>query len=32
MDIEYVKTWTIWSDLKILAKAVPAVLLARGAY
>ncbi|MBI1359052.1 MAG: sugar transferase [Alphaproteobacteria bacterium] len=32
MDIEYVREWTIWSDVKILFKAVPVVLGAGGAY
>jgi exopolysaccharide production protein ExoY len=32
MDIEYTATWTIWSDIKITLKAVPAVLFGSGAY
>jgi lipopolysaccharide/colanic/teichoic acid biosynthesis glycosyltransferase len=32
MDIEYVKTWTIWEDVKILLRAIPVVLLGLGAY
>lgn len=32
MDIEYVRTWTIWSDLGILVKAVPVVLFGKGAF
>lgn len=32
MDIEYVRTWTIWSDLGILIKAVPVVLFGKGAF
>jgi Undecaprenyl-phosphate galactose phosphotransferase WbaP len=32
MDVEYVRSWTIWSDVKILAKAVPVVLGGGGAY
>lgn len=31
-DVQYVKTWSIFQDIKILMMAVPAVLLARGAY
>ncbi len=31
-DVQYVKTWSIWQDLRILFWAIPAVLLARGAY
>ncbi|MEM7252243.1 MAG: sugar transferase [Pseudomonadota bacterium] len=32
LDIEYIRTQGFWSDLIILAKTVPAVLLGRGAY
>jgi exopolysaccharide production protein ExoY len=32
MDIEYVANWTIWSDLKILLKAIPVVFGGGGAY
>jgi exopolysaccharide production protein ExoY len=32
MDIEYTATWTIWSDIKITLKAIPAVLFGSGAY
>jgi lipopolysaccharide/colanic/teichoic acid biosynthesis glycosyltransferase len=32
MDLEYIETWSIRSDLKLLAKTVPAVLTGRGAY
>jgi exopolysaccharide biosynthesis polyprenyl glycosylphosphotransferase len=31
MDQEYVENWSIWLDLKILFKTIPAVLLSRGA-
>jgi UDP-galactose-lipid carrier transferase len=32
LDTWYVKNWTIWHDLAIMAKTVPAVLKRRGAY
>jgi lipopolysaccharide/colanic/teichoic acid biosynthesis glycosyltransferase len=32
LDLEYVRHWTIWMDIKILFKTVPAVLHRRGAY
>ncbi|HOY79542.1 MAG TPA: sugar transferase, partial [Hyphomonadaceae bacterium] len=31
-DVQYVKTWSIWQDLKILFMAVPVVLFGLGAY
>lgn len=31
-DVQYVKTWSIWQDLKITAMAIPVVLLGLGAY
>ncbi len=31
-DVQYVKTWSIWQDVKILFMAVPVVLLGLGAY
>jgi len=31
MDHEYVENWTVWLDLQILCKTIPAVLLSRGA-
>jgi len=30
-DIEYVSTWSVWQDLKIMAQTIPAVFLRRGA-
>ncbi len=32
MDVEYIDTWNIGVDLKLLAKTLPAVLSGRGAY
>ena len=32
LDMEYVRHWTIWMDIKILLMTVPAVLHRRGAY
>jgi lipopolysaccharide/colanic/teichoic acid biosynthesis glycosyltransferase len=31
MDHEYVENWSLWLDLKILLKTIPAVLFSRGA-
>jgi len=31
-DVQYVKTWSIWQDIKIMFLAVPVVLLGLGAY
>jgi len=32
MDLEYIETWSLWLDVKLLAKTLPAVLSGRGAY
>lgn len=32
LDTRYVEEWSLWNDLKILLRTVPAVLLRRGAY
>ena len=32
MDIEYIRRWSLWVDVKLLARTVPAVLSGRGAY
>ena len=31
LDLEYIRTWSFWLDLKILLKTIPAVLTGRGA-
>jgi lipopolysaccharide/colanic/teichoic acid biosynthesis glycosyltransferase len=31
MDHEYVENWSLWLDMKILIKTIPAVVLSRGA-
>ncbi len=31
MDMQYIDTWTLWLDLKILVKTIPSVLFAKGA-
>ncbi len=32
LDLKYIDSWSIWLDLKILAKTIPTVLLCRGAH
>lgn len=32
MDLEYIRTWSPWLDVKLLVRTVPAVLSGRGAY
>jgi lipopolysaccharide/colanic/teichoic acid biosynthesis glycosyltransferase len=32
LDVRYVRTWTIWTDISILVRAIPVVLLGKGAY
>jgi lipopolysaccharide/colanic/teichoic acid biosynthesis glycosyltransferase len=32
MDVEYVRTWSVWKDLRILVKAIPAVMFGSDAY
>jgi lipopolysaccharide/colanic/teichoic acid biosynthesis glycosyltransferase len=32
MDLEYIEDWSLWLDLKLLARTIPAVLSGRGAY
>ena len=32
MDVEYIRRWTPWLDLELLARTIPAVLTGRGAY
>ena len=32
MDIEYLDHWSLWLDIKILMKTIPAVFIGRGAY
>jgi lipopolysaccharide/colanic/teichoic acid biosynthesis glycosyltransferase len=31
LDMEYIDNWSLWLDLKILVKTIPAVLLGSGA-
>jgi len=32
LDLEYIDTWSVWLDVKLLARTIPAVLSGRGAY
>jgi exopolysaccharide biosynthesis polyprenyl glycosylphosphotransferase len=32
LDLEYIDTWSLWLDLKLILKTVPAVLSGKGAY
>jgi lipopolysaccharide/colanic/teichoic acid biosynthesis glycosyltransferase len=32
LDMRYIDTWSLWQDLKLLVKTVPAVISTRGAY
>jgi lipopolysaccharide/colanic/teichoic acid biosynthesis glycosyltransferase len=32
MDIEYIRDWSLWLDVRLLVRTVPAVLSGRGAY
>jgi lipopolysaccharide/colanic/teichoic acid biosynthesis glycosyltransferase len=32
LDLKYIEAWSLWTDLKILARTVPAVLRGHGAY
>lgn len=32
LDIEYMKEYSLWTDIKILAKTIPAIITGRGAY
>jgi lipopolysaccharide/colanic/teichoic acid biosynthesis glycosyltransferase len=32
LDLLYIDNWSMWLDLKILLKTIPAVLLGRGAH
>jgi lipopolysaccharide/colanic/teichoic acid biosynthesis glycosyltransferase len=32
LDLLYIDNWSMWLDLKILFKTIPAVLLGRGAH
>jgi lipopolysaccharide/colanic/teichoic acid biosynthesis glycosyltransferase len=32
LDTRYVLEWSLWGDLKILLKTIPAVFMRRGAY
>ena len=32
LDLEYLDNWSLWLDIKILAKTIPVILFGRGAY
>ena len=32
LDFTYIENWSIWSDVSIIARTIPAVLMGRGAY
>jgi len=32
LDLEYIRNWSLWLDLKILLKTIPVVIAGRGAY
>jgi exopolysaccharide biosynthesis polyprenyl glycosylphosphotransferase len=32
LDLEYIDTWSLWLDMKLMLKTVPAVLSGKGAY
>ena len=32
LDVEYIETWSLWRDIVIIVRTLPAVIFARGAY
>jgi lipopolysaccharide/colanic/teichoic acid biosynthesis glycosyltransferase len=32
LDLEYIRSQSVWGDIKLLLKTVPAVFMGRGAY